>query len=216
MLACSGVSCCQRGAPGCATPWADHACCVLRPRPASRLPNPPLTLLTSAEDEGPAAAAKQQQQGRTYAQEQEELKKAFLSAFEEEAGAEGQGGDGFGSGVLQARKKKGAAAAAEGSDTDDEAAGMGGDGAGEESEAAAAARVQQLLDGYFGRDEQLSADDRFLKRYILNKVGRGLLGCHCCFSIDRLAQVGRLGRVLPVGSWLGCLAQACFKPACLR
>lgn len=129
----------------------------------------------AADDEAPAAAAKQQQQGRTYVQEQEELKKAFLSAFEEEVEAEGgDGGDGFGAGVLQARRQKKGAAAAEapGSDIEDEAAGMGGgEGEGGESEAAAAARVQQLLDGYFGRDEQLSADDRFLKRYILNKVG---------------------------------------------
>lgn len=114
------------------------------------------------------------------------MKNAFLSAFEEEVGAAGEGGEGFGSGVLQARKQKKGAAAG-GSDAEDEAVGMEAGGEGGESEAAAAARVQQLLDGYFGRDEQLSADDRFLKRYILNKVGA------CCLVMGRES-----------GSWGGC------------
>ncbi|KAL4428120.1 hypothetical protein ABPG75_002209 [Micractinium tetrahymenae] len=120
----------------------------------------------SDEEEGAGKAPP-----RTYAQEQQELKKAFLTAFEEtEAAAPGE--DGFGAGVLKQRAKKGkAAAAAERAaeeDAEDGERGGGGRGGGGGA-ADAEARVQQLLDGYFGRDEELSKEDRFLKRYILNK-----------------------------------------------
>ncbi|KAL4445294.1 hypothetical protein ABPG77_011119 [Micractinium sp. CCAP 211/92] len=106
---------------------------------------------------------------RTYAQEQDELKRAFLSAFEEtEAGEAADGEGGFGAGVLKQRADKARKAAdrAAGQDGGGQEPGGGGGGGGP---ADAEAKVQQLLDGYFGRDEELSKEDRFLKRYILNK-----------------------------------------------
>lgn len=111
---------------------------------------------------------------RTYAQEQDELKRAFLSAFEEtEAGEAADGEGGFGAGVLKQRadKARKAAERAAGQDGGGQEPGGGGGGGTADAEA----RVQQLLDGYFGRDEELSKEDRFLKRYILNKVGRGAM-----------------------------------------
>jgi hypothetical protein len=123
----------------------------------------------SSDDD--ATAGGEQQPPRTYTQEQRQLKQAFLQAFEQEVeGDGGEAGDGFGAGVLQERKRQQQRAAAQGDGSYDSE----GEGA-EGGDAAADARVQQLLDSYFGRDEQLSADDRFLKRYILNKVRRGWL-----------------------------------------
>lgn len=122
------------------------------------------------------------------------------------------GADGFGSGVLQQRRRQAAAAAAaaakrgsgggeeEGSESSEEEEEDGGGGGGQQG--GASGRVQELLDGYFGRDDQLSADDRFLKRYILKKacwrggwwdvwvggcavlwlVGCGCMGLLCEFS----------------------------------
>lgn len=115
---------------------------------------------------------------RTYAQEQHELKKAFLTAFDETEAGEGADGEGgFASGVLKQRARKAKAAAA--AEQAAEGAGEGGEagargGAVADAPADPEARVQQLLDGYFGRDEQLSKEDRFLKRYILNKVWAGM------------------------------------------
>lgn len=108
-----------------------------------------------------------------------------------EGGGKADGGDGFGAGVLQQRKKqKQRQQRGEGSDSDDDAAADGGEGAAEGGDGGATAeRVQALLDGYFGRDDQLSADDRFLKRYILNKVtsccgwGEGGWGCFGCTPV---------------------------------
>lgn len=68
-------------------------------------------------------------------------------------GAEGEDGDEFG-GVL--KKQKGRAAI--------EDVGTAGDAQeGEE-------KTQELLDAYFGNDNQLADDERFLKHYMLNKV----------------------------------------------
>lgn len=127
----------------------------------------------ASSDEGEPAAARPQP--RTYTQEQQDLKQAFLAAFEENVeggGGGGEGGDGFGDGVLQQRpkkKKQRQAAASDGSSDEGEGEEAAGAGAGQDDEA----RVQQLLDGYFGRDAELSAEDKFLKRYILNKVRYG-------------------------------------------
>lgn len=120
----------------------------------------------ASDDDDVAAGAASQEQPRSYTREQRELKQAFLQAFEQEVeGDNAQADDGFAAGVLQQRSKRQERGADPG--------GGGSDSEGGEAEAggAADARVPQLLDSFFGRDEQLSADDRFLKRYILNKVG---------------------------------------------
>ena len=67
--------------------------------------------------------------------------------------AEGEDDDEFG-GVL--KKQKGRAAI--------EDVGLAGD-AQVEGE-----KTQELLDAYFGKDNQLADDERFLKHYMLNKV----------------------------------------------
>ena len=126
---------------------------------------PPPTAPGPADEEGPSGRAPPQ----TYAEEQEDLKRAFLSAFEEAEGGEGGGGDGaFGAGELKQRAGKAGKAADQAAGEGARAAAPGGGGGG--GAADTEARVQQLLDGYFGRDEELSKEDRFLKRYILNKV----------------------------------------------
>jgi protein KRI1 len=124
---------------------------------------------SSSDSEGTAGAG---QQPRSYAQEQQELKQAFLQAFDEEVEGGGEeeeqaaGGEEFGAGVLQQRKKRQRAAAADDEGQEDDAATAAAVGSVDPDEA----RVQQLLDGYFGREEEMTADDKFLKRYILNKV----------------------------------------------
>ena len=133
----------------------------------------------SSSEEEDAAAGAGRRRGpavKTYGQEQEELKGAFLQAFEEEVGQEaaaaagGDGEDEFG-GVLKRRHKP---------QRDDAEGGAGeGQGGGEE------ARVQALLNGYFGADDALPEGDRFLKSYILNKVRRAGRGRR---------QYGRQGR----------------------
>eukprot|EP00887_Chlorella_sp_A99_P002553 scaffold6.g2553.t1 len=99
---------------------------------------------------------------QTYNQEQAQLKQAFLQAFREEVedgggGGGGDGGDAEFGGALTKRRR--ADASAEGEHG-------GGD---------AEAVMQEKLEAYFGRDEQLGEADRFLKHYILNQgwVDRG-------------------------------------------
>ncbi|PSC75398.1 KRI1-like protein [Micractinium conductrix] len=111
-------------------------------------------------------------QPRTYAQEQDELKQAFLSAFDEGEAA-GADADSFGAGVLKERKRRAKGrqqgGGNDGAEAAEEQEAGGGGGAAGRGGADAEDRVQQLLDGYFGRDEELSKEDRFLKKYILNK-----------------------------------------------
>ena len=190
-----------------------------------------LALPCCADEEQPAAA--QEQQGRTYVQEQQQLKKAFLSAFDEEA-PEGAGEDAFGSGVLQQRKRKQqqklARKAAAGSDAgsssgeeegdDAEEGAAGGAGAGRDGNADAA-RVQQLLDGYFGRDAELDPKEKFLKRYILNKV-RGTGVQYSGWRYSAVPAGSRLARcsscfLRPGAPWccVVCVSNMCCPlPAC--
>lgn len=100
---------------------------------------------------------------KTYTQEQQDLKSAFLDAFNTvEVGADDDGGDRaetFG-GVLKARRKVSSSDRNEGTHGEDD---------NDDS------RVQKLLDSYFGGEggdsngAALNAEDRFLRNYILNK-----------------------------------------------
>ena len=154
-------------------------------------------------------------------QEQQQLKKAFLSAFDEEA-PEGAGEDAFGSGVLQQRTRKQqqklARKAAAGSDAEEGAAGGAGAGRGGNADAA---RVQQLLDGYFGRDAELDPNEKFLKRYILNKV-RGTGVQYSGWRYSAVPAGSRLARccscfLRPGAPWccVLCVSNMCCPlPAC--
>lgn len=82
----------------------------------------------------------------TYIQEQQDLKRNFLQAVEEED-KEGSG-DEFGVGVLHKRQRAGAQ---------------------DEQSDGEAADLQQSLDEYFGTDAPLNDDDKFLRQYVLNK-----------------------------------------------
>ncbi|DBA96751.1 TPA: hypothetical protein ACH3X1_015590 [Trebouxia sp. C0004] len=82
----------------------------------------------------------------TYVQEQQDLKRNFLQAVEEEDKQDS--GDEFGGGVLHKRQR----AAAQDQQSDGEAADL-----------------QQSLDEYFGTDAPLNEDDKFLRQYVLNK-----------------------------------------------
>ncbi|KAL0049758.1 hypothetical protein WJX82_009349 [Trebouxia sp. C0006] len=82
----------------------------------------------------------------TYIQEQQDLKRNFLQAVDEED--EEGSGDEFGGGVLHKRQR----AAAQDEQSDGEAADL-----------------QQSLDEYFGTDAPLNDDDKFLRQYVLNK-----------------------------------------------
>lgn len=44
-------------------------------------------------------------------------------------------------------------------------------GAGVSQEEEGGKKTQALLDAYFGKDTQLAEDEKFLKQYILKKVG---------------------------------------------
>ena len=105
------------------------------------------------------------------------MKQAFLSAFDEGEAA-GADADSFGAGVLKERKRRAKGrqqgGGNDGAEAAEEQEAGGGGGAAGRGGADAEDRVQQLLDGYFGRDEELSKEDRFLKKYILNKVRAGL------------------------------------------
>ena len=118
----------------------------------------------SSEEEGEEGQERRPAAGvPAYDQEQRDLKRAFLQAFEQEVGGEEgavgeretEGAGEFGGGVLHQRKR------ARGDGEQDGGAGRRG---------ASGQQVAELLDGYFGRDEELGDADRFLKHYILNKV----------------------------------------------
>jgi hypothetical protein len=91
-----------------------------------------------------------------------ELKEALKTALGAAEGAlaggdveEGGEGDGFAAGVLKKKKRQ------RGEEAVEEGPGGGGGGEGK------AAKVEELLDEYFGREEtRLSEADRFLKRYL--------------------------------------------------
>ena len=92
------------------------------------------------EDDGPKE--------RTYVEEQEDLKKAFLEAYDEDVERDIQKKDGFG-GVLQKSDRMREEALVEDEET------------------------QKLVDKIFSNDEKnqgMTANDRFLRDYILNKA----------------------------------------------
>ncbi|KAK9842076.1 hypothetical protein WJX81_007399 [Elliptochloris bilobata] len=113
---------------------------------------------SSDEDGGPCAAGG----SPTYVQEQEALRRGFLEEADKALTAEEAGDSAFG-GVLKPRRGGGRAP---------EAARQG-PAKGED------ARTQELLDAYFGTDEQLPEGERFLKSFIrdrgwVEKDGRGV------------------------------------------
>ncbi|CAL8460534.1 g63 [Coccomyxa elongata] len=90
--------------------------------------------------------------GPTYLEEQELYRRSFLQEADKALAAEGEDDDEFG-GVL--KKQKGRAAI--------EDVGTAEDAHVEEY------KTQELLDAYFGKDNQLADDERFLKHYMLTK-----------------------------------------------
>ena len=82
-------------------------------------------------------------------------------------------------------------------------------------------RVQQLLDGYFGRDAELDPNEKFLKRYILNKV-RGTGVQYSGWRYSAVPAGSRLARccscfLRPGAPWccVLCVSNMCCPlPAC--
>lgn len=96
---------------------------------------------------------------KTYQQEQDEARAAFLNAAQELDSEEE--GEAFGGGLLKKKKKT---ADEMKRDAQEDAA-----YAAEQAEKEKLARQQNILDEYFGREEELDENARFLKSYILNR-----------------------------------------------
>lgn len=96
---------------------------------------------------------------KTYQQEQDEARAAFLNAAQEVDSEEE--GDGFGGGLLKKRVKT---AEELKKDAQEDAI-----YAAEQAEKEKLARQQNILDEYFGKEEELNEDEKFLKSYILNR-----------------------------------------------
>ncbi|KAK9908790.1 hypothetical protein WJX75_002962 [Coccomyxa subellipsoidea] len=93
-----------------------------------------------------------QPSGPTYVEEQEQFRRSFLQEADNLLAEEGDGDDEFG-GILKKQRRQ--------SSTAEDLGTSGG--------AKKAEKTQELLDAYFGKDDQLAEDERFLKHYMLKK-----------------------------------------------